>query len=50
MDGEGWLYIAAPDGGQITVAPDTLEMIALAGLLRRPEADVAEAAEVEPET
>jgi hypothetical protein len=49
MDHEGWLCIATPEGGQITVAPDTLWMMADAGLLRRPEADAAEDAEAELE-
>jgi hypothetical protein len=49
MDPEGWLYIATADGGQITVAPDTLWMMAEAGLLRRPEAEAAEDAGAGPE-
>jgi hypothetical protein len=34
-DRDGWLYLAAPDGGpRVAVAPDTLAQIAEAGLLR----------------
>jgi hypothetical protein len=32
-DADGWLYFTTPDGGRLTVAPDTLTQVIHSGLL-----------------